>query len=136
MVSFVSFSFQWPFILDALFHFHQSIHRKIKDLGLANDSLQNEGICDQCRQLMTLSVRQINEADHQLQRLERIMSTAFSDLTTYFKHQWLYGVVPAQMWNFHTTLHRINNLSEGKPYFFHFFFSFSIVSINYLDFRL
>ena len=79
MVSIVSFSFQWPFILDALFHFHQSIHRKIKDLGLANDSLQNEGIRDQCRQFMTLSLRQINEDDHQLQRLERIMSTAFSD---------------------------------------------------------
>ena len=86
MVSFLSFSFQWPFILAALFHFHQSIHRKIKDLGLANDSLQNEGIRDQCRQLMTLSLRQINEADHQFRRLETMMSTAFSDLATYFKH--------------------------------------------------
>ena len=64
MVSFVSFSVQWPLILDALFHFHQSIHRKIKDLGLANDFLQNEGIHDQYRQLMTLSLRQTNEADH------------------------------------------------------------------------
>ena len=91
-------------------------------MGLANDSLQNEGIRDQRRQLMTLSFRQINEADHQFQRLETMMSMAFSDLTTYFKHQWLYGVVPTQMWNFHTTLHRTNNLSEGKPYFFPFFF--------------
>ena len=48
--------------------FHQSIHRKIKDLGLANDSLQNEGIREQCCQLMTFSLRQINEADHQFQR--------------------------------------------------------------------
>ena len=135
MVSFVSFSFQWLFILYALFHFHQSIHRKMKDLGLANDSFQNEGIRDQCRQLMTLSLRQINEADHQFQRLETTMSTAFSDLTTYFKHQWLYGVVPTQMWNFHTTLHRTNNLSQGRLFFF-LFFSFSIVSINCLDFRL
>ena len=91
-------------------------------MGLANDSLQNERIRDQRRQLMTLSLRQINEADHQFQRLETMMSMAFSDLTTYFKHQWLYGVVPTQMWNFHTTLHRTNNLSEGKPYFFPFFF--------------
>ena len=135
MVSFVSFSFQWPCILDALFHFYQSIHRKIKDLSLTNDSLQNKGICDQCRQLMTLSLRQINEADHQFRRLKTMMSMAFSDLTTYFKYQWLYGVVPTQMWNFHTTLHRTNNLSEGKLYFFPFF-SFSIVSINYLGFRL
>ena len=123
MDSFVSFSFQWPFILDALFRFHQSIHRKIKDLGLANDSLQNKGICDQCRQLMTLSLRQIDETDHQFQRLKTMMSTAFSDLTTYFKYQWLYGVVPTQMWNFHTTLHRTNNLSEGKSYFFPSFHS-------------
>ena len=86
-------------------------------------TLQNEGIRDQCRQLITLSLRQINEADHQLQRLETMMSTAFSDLTTYFKHQRLCDVVPTQMWNFHTTLHRINNLSEGKPYFFPFFHS-------------
>ena len=98
------------------------MHRKIKDFGSANDSLQNEGIRDQCRQLMTLSLGQINEVDHQFQRLETMMSTAFSDLTTYFKHQWLYGVVPMQMWNFHTTLHRTNNISEGKPYFFSFFF--------------
>ena len=97
MVSFVSFIFQWPFILDALLHFHQSIHRKIKDLGLANDSLQNEGIRDQCRQLMTLNLRQINEADNQFQRLGTMMSTAFSDLTTYFNHQWLYDVFPTQM---------------------------------------
>ena len=121
MVSFVLFSFQWPFTLDALFHCHQSIDRKIKDLGLVNDSLQNGGIRNQCRQFMTLSLRQINEADHQFQHLETMMSTAFSDLTTYFKHQWLYGVVLTQMRNFHTTLHRINNLSEGKPYFFLFF---------------
>ena len=123
MVSFVLFSFQGPFTLDALFHCHQSLHRKIKDLGLVNDSLQNEGIRDQCVQLMTLSLGQINEVDHQFQRLETMMSTAFSDLTTHFKHQWLYGVVLTQMWNFHTTLHRINNLSEGKPYFFLFFYS-------------
>ena len=71
---------------------------------------------------MTLSLRQINKVDHQFQRLETIMSTAFNDLTTYFKHQWLYGVVPMQMWNFHTTLRRTNNLSEGKLYFFPFFF--------------
>ena len=135
MVSFVSFSSQLPCILDARFHLHQSIHRKIKDLGLANGSLQNKGICDQCRQLMTLTLRQINEADHQFQRLKTIMPTAFSDLTTYFKYQWLYGIVPTQMWNFHTTLHRTNNLSEGKLHFFPFF-SFSIVTINYLDFRL
>ena len=72
---------------------------------------------------MTLSLTQINEADHQFQSLEATMSTAFSDLTTYFKHQWLYGVVPMQIWNFHTTLYRTNNLSEGKPYFFPFFHS-------------
>ena len=61
--------------------------------------MQNEGIRDQCRQLMTLSFKQINEADHQFQLLETMMSTAFSDLTTYLKHQWLYGVVPTPMWN-------------------------------------
>ena len=105
-----------------LFHFHQLIHRKIKDLGLANDSLQNERIHDQCRQVMTWSLRQIYEADHQFQRLGIMMSTTFSDLTTYLKHQWFEGVVPTQMWNFHTTLHRTNNLSAGKPYFFPFFF--------------
>ena len=39
-VSFLSFSFQWLFILATLFHFHQLINRKIKDLGLANDSAE------------------------------------------------------------------------------------------------
>lgn len=97
-----------------MFHFNQAIHRKITDLGLSNDYLHNESIRDQCRQLMALSLMPINEVENQFKRLQTIMSTSLDDLLLYFKHQWMYGVVPIEMWNFHNVDHRTNNTSEGK----------------------
>ncbi|CAF3068902.1 unnamed protein product [Rotaria sp. Silwood2] len=96
-----------------MFHFNQAIHRKIKDLGLVNDYLHNETIRDQCRQLMTLSLMSINAVENQFQRLQTIMSTSLSDLLLYFKHQWMHGVVPIRMWNFHNVNHRTNKTSEA-----------------------
>ena len=80
----------------------QSIE-KLRIWHLTNDYLHNEGIRDRWCQLMALSLMPINEVENQFQRLETIISTALSDLITYFKHQWPYGVVPMQIWNFHTT---------------------------------
>ncbi|CAF3596017.1 unnamed protein product [Rotaria socialis] len=97
-----------------MFHFNQAIHRKITDLGLANDYLHNGSIRDQCRQLMALSLMPITEIDNQFQRLQTIMATSLSDLLVYFQHQWMHGVVPMHMWNFHHVKHRTNNTSEGK----------------------
>ncbi|CAF4668553.1 unnamed protein product, partial [Rotaria socialis] len=96
-----------------MFHFNQAIHRKITDLGLANDYLHNGSIRDQCRQLMPLSLMPITEIDNQFQRLQTIMATSLSDLLVYFQHQWMYGVVPMHMWNFHNVKHRTNNTSEA-----------------------
>jgi hypothetical protein len=80
-----------------MFHFNQAIHRKITDLGMANDYLHNATIRDHCRQLMALSLMPIDEVGSQFQRLETIMPTSLGDLLLYFKHQWIYGVVPIQM---------------------------------------
>ncbi|CAF4759282.1 unnamed protein product, partial [Rotaria sp. Silwood2] len=88
--------------------------RKITNLGLANDYLHNESIRDQCRQIMALSLMPINEVESQFQRLETITSTSLGDLLLYFKHQWVHGVVPIQMWNFFDVHHRTNNTSEGQ----------------------
>ncbi|CAF4570128.1 unnamed protein product, partial [Rotaria sp. Silwood2] len=96
-----------------MFHFNQAIHRKITALGLSNDYLHNESIRDQCRQLMALSLMPINEVENQFIRLQTIMSTSLGDLLLYFKHQWMYGVVPIEMWNFHNVDHRTNNTSEA-----------------------
>ncbi|CAF3653882.1 unnamed protein product [Rotaria socialis] len=101
-----------------LFHFNQAIHRKITDLGLAHSYLHNEGIRNQCRQLMALSLMPMNEVRDQFQRLKSIMSTSLCDLISYFEHQWLDGVVPLQMWNFHNTIHRTNNVSESYNFRF------------------
>ncbi|CAF1539602.1 unnamed protein product, partial [Rotaria sordida] len=82
-------------------------------MGLANDYLHNETIRDQSRQLMALSLMPNNEVENQFQRLQTIMSTSLSDLLLYFKHQWMHGVVPIRMWNFHNVNHRTNNTSEA-----------------------
>ncbi|CAF4422128.1 unnamed protein product [Rotaria magnacalcarata] len=96
-----------------MFHFNQAIHRKIKDLGLATKYLHDEIIRDQCRQLMALSLMPMDQVESQFQRLQTIISTSLGDLLSYFKHQWMYGVVPLQMWNFHDVIHRTNNTSEA-----------------------
>ncbi|CAF3948031.1 unnamed protein product [Rotaria sp. Silwood1] len=63
-----------------MFHSNQAVHRKITDLGLANDYLNNERIRDQCRQLMALSLMPIEEVQNQFIRLEMIMSGKLADL--------------------------------------------------------
>jgi hypothetical protein len=54
-------------------------------------------------------------------------------LLSYFKNQWLFGVVPMQMWNFHDVSHRTNNTSEGKkisvPRLFHIKFELFTICI-------
>ena len=97
-----------------MFHFQQAVHRKIKDLGLASDYLHDESIRDQCRHLMALSMMPIDQVESQFQRIQTNMSTSLNGLLSYFKHQWMCGVVPMQMWNFHTVKHRTNNTSEGE----------------------
>jgi hypothetical protein len=97
-----------------MFHFNQAIHRKITDLGLANDYLHDAVIRDHCRQLMALSLMPIDEVRSQFQRLQTIISSSLNSLILYFKNQWVYGVVPIQMWNFHNVDHRTNNTSEGE----------------------
>ncbi|CAF3522798.1 unnamed protein product [Rotaria socialis] len=97
---------------DCMFHFNQVIHRKITAFGLSSDYLHNESIRDQCRQLMASSLTPIDEVKNQFKRLQTIMSTLLGDLLLYFKHQWMYGVVPIEMWNFHNVDHRTNNTSE------------------------
>ncbi|CAF4091569.1 unnamed protein product, partial [Rotaria sordida] len=96
-----------------MFHFNQSIHRKITELGLANDYLHNETIRDQCRQLMALSIMPIDEVEREFQRVQSITSSSLGDLLLYFKNQWVHGVVPIHMWNFHDANHRTNNTSEA-----------------------
>lgn len=103
-----------------MFHFNEAIHRKIKDLGLSHEYLHNGTIRDQCRQLMALSLMPIDEVECQFQRLQTIISASLNDLVSYFKHQWVHGVIPIRMWNFHDADHRTNNTSEGKNItFFH-----------------
>jgi hypothetical protein len=97
-----------------MFHFNQSIHRRITDLGLARDYLHNENIRDQCCQLMALSLMPIDEVQRQFRRLQTVLSSSLNDLLSYFQHQWMYGTVPMGMWNFHDVNHRTNNTSEDE----------------------
>ncbi|CAF4361592.1 unnamed protein product, partial [Rotaria sordida] len=97
-----------------MFHLHQAIHRKIRDLGLATEYLHDETVRDQCRQLMALSLLPKEQVESQFQRLQTTTSPALGELLLYFKHQWMYGVVPLEMWNLHDVIHRTNNTSEGK----------------------
>lgn len=82
--------FQFPAVVHCrcMFHFNQSIQRKITNLGLFSEYLHNASLLYVCRQL--------------------------SSLFAYFEHQWMYGVVPMLMWNFHKSIHRTNNNSDGK----------------------
>jgi hypothetical protein len=96
-----------------MFHFNQAIHRNIKDLGLASEYLNNTTIRDYCRQLMALSLIPIDEVGSEFQFLQANMPTSLNALLSYFKNQWMYGVVPMRMWNFFDADHRTNNTSEG-----------------------
>ena len=87
------------------------------ELGRASDYLHNDGIRNQCRQLMALSLMPMNEVENQFQRLQSTLSESLRDLVAYFEHQWLNGVVPLHMWNFHNVFHRTNNTSESKTTF-------------------
>ena len=97
-----------------MFHFNQAIHRKITDLGVKNDYLNDASVRDYCHQLMALSLMPMNEVANQFQRLRTVMPAKLSGLLTYFEHQWMFGVVPLRMWNFSESNHRTNNTSEGK----------------------
>ena len=121
MFIFFILNLQFPTAIHSgcMFHFNQAVHRKITDLGLANDYLRNENIRDQCRQIMALSLMPIDQVHNQFQRLETITSTSLSDLLLYFKHQWVHGVVPICMWNFFDVNHRTDNISEGQITTFH-----------------
>jgi hypothetical protein len=44
-----------------MFHFNQAIHRKITDLGLAMDYMNDANIRGYCRQLMALSLMPMDE---------------------------------------------------------------------------
>ena len=100
-----------------MFHFNQAIHRKITNLGLSSEYLHNAFIRDLCRQLMALSLLPMNEVGTQFQRLDSNVPPQLNDLFAYFKHQWMYGVVPMRMWNFYEATHRTNNTSEGENLF-------------------
>jgi len=117
-----------------MFHFNQAVHRRIRDLGLTSDYLHNETIRDQCRQLMALSLMPIDEVQSQFKRLETIMSTSLGDLLLYFKNQWVDGVVPMKMWNFHNVIHRTNNTSEGENIVdLHVLFQSSVLNYSYFS---
>jgi hypothetical protein len=79
---------------------------------------------------MVLSLNPIDEGESQFQRLQTITSIALGDLLLYFQHQWMYGVVSIQMWDFHDINHRTNNISEGEPTAFpHLFHSKALLFI-------
>ena len=97
-----------------LFHFTQSVHRKILSLGLGVDYAKTTAIREQCKQLMALSLMPVHEVERQFNRIRTISSTSLEDLFTYFDRQWINGSVPLSMWNFHDLNHRTNNVSEGN----------------------
>ncbi|CAF0872413.1 unnamed protein product [Adineta steineri] len=97
-----------------LFHFMQTVHRKIMGLGLHDDYTRCPEIREQCKQLIALSLMPIHEVERQYKRLRDIASASLDDLFIYFHRQWINGNVSLTMWNFHELDHRTNNISEGK----------------------
>ena len=97
-----------------MFHFNQAVHRKITDLGLASDYIHDTAVRDYCRQLMAPSLLPIEEVGRQFERLQTSIPPQLTGLVSYFKHQWMFGVIPMRMWNFSDLTHRTNNTSEGK----------------------
>ena len=70
----------------------------------------------------------IDEVERQFQRLQTIKSSSLGDLLLYFKNQWMHGVVPIHMWNFHDANHRTNNTSEGENVVVVHLFHFKVLS--------
>jgi hypothetical protein len=76
--------------------------------------MDNTTLCDYYYQLMVSSLMPIDEVESQFRRLETITLTSLGDLLLCFKHQWMYDILPIQMWNFHDGNYRTNNASEGE----------------------
>ncbi|CAF2843674.1 unnamed protein product [Rotaria sp. Silwood2] len=96
-----------------MFHFNQSIHRKIMGLGLGTDYAQDASIREQCKQLMALCLMPVSEVEYEFKRIRSIASPSLDDLFTYFYRQWIDGNVPLSMWNFYDLDHRTNNICEA-----------------------
>ncbi|CAF1140680.1 unnamed protein product [Adineta steineri] len=96
-----------------LFHFIQTVHRKIMSLGLNDDYTRCAETREQCKQLIALSLMPVHEVERQFGRLRNIASSSLDDLFIYFHRQWINGNVPLAMWNFHELNHRTNNISEA-----------------------
>ncbi|CAF3509552.1 unnamed protein product [Rotaria sp. Silwood2] len=103
-----------------LFHFVQSINRKIISLGLGTAYAQDATIREQCKQLMALILMPIEEIEGQFKRIREISSTALDDLFIYFERQWINGNVPLSMWNVNVVDDRTNNVSDGNQKLFLF----------------
>ncbi|CAF1506917.1 unnamed protein product [Adineta ricciae] len=95
-----------------LFHFMQSIHRKIISLGLNHDYTKCAETRDQCKQLIALCLMPIQEVESQFKRLRNVASESLDDIFIYFERQWISGRIPLNMWKFHDLNHRTNNISE------------------------
>jgi hypothetical protein len=61
-------------------------------LGLGVDYAQVATICQQCKELMGLSLMPICEVEQQFKRIREISSSSLDDLFEYFERQWIKGM--------------------------------------------
>lgn len=99
-----------------LFHYNQSIYRRIQSLGLAKAYSEDDSVRSCCRKLMALPFLPVQEVETSFYNLRSTVDATVKkqlrELFLYFDNYWI-SSVPVEMWNVHGCEHRTNNICEG-----------------------
>ncbi|CAF1053879.1 unnamed protein product [Adineta ricciae] len=96
--------------------FIKCLNRRIQSLGLSTTYAEDDEIRPCCRKLMALCLLPLQEVENQFYNLRASLDSRLKQelrqLFLYFQNHWMIDV-PLQMWNFHDTPHRTNNICEA-----------------------
>ncbi|CAF1484895.1 unnamed protein product [Adineta ricciae] len=95
------------------FHFTQSVHRKIQQLGLSVEYKNNEETRSLCQQLMALGLLPRDKVLPAFEHLTEAQPESLEDLFDYFEDFWMETTL-IELWNVSDLKIRTNNNAEDK----------------------
>ena len=99
--------------MGCFFHFTQSLHRKIQQLGLSVEYKNNEETRSLCQQLMALGLLPRDKMLPAFEYLSKNHLESLEDLFEYFDDFWMETAL-IDLWNVADLKIRTNNNAEGK----------------------
>ncbi|CAF3074723.1 unnamed protein product [Rotaria sp. Silwood2] len=98
------------------FHLTQAIYRRVQNLGLAKNYIEDIDIRTCVRKLMALALLPLDKVqlafDDLRTNLSQNTTQTLYQLLLYFDNQWMKNTLLA-LWNVHGYSHRTNNICEG-----------------------